>query len=87
MIVLSDGSLLFVGTAPNQSPPPPGGFIYDLDSGLSRPIRTQASRWQPALALLADGRVLIAGGTTTRWHPRAVEILDPVSGESNVVGE
>ena len=96
-ITLDDGRVLVTGGM-TSGDPAEGAFgafsstkLYDPRTGTwSATGLLDVARFAPAGALLADGRVLIAGGTyldssTTRWLASA-ELFDPDSGSWSRAG-
>jgi hypothetical protein len=85
---LSDGSVLAVGgiTGPSAGPGLASAERYDAGTGTWTPTGSLATaRWGHAAALLPDGSVLVAGGSTVRAGGtvaalRSAERYDPDSG-------
>ncbi len=90
-VLLADGSLLVIGGSPvgngGVQALDPGVWRFDPTSGASRQVHSMPTGRSGAVAvLLADGRVLVAGGTdqvsADPTHPApatdAVAIYDPV---------
>lgn len=85
---LADGSVLAVGgiAGPSAGPGLVSAELYDPDAGTWTPTGSLATaRWGGAAALLPDGSVLVAGGSTVRSGGtlaalRSAERYDPDSG-------
>ena len=87
---LDDGKVLVAGgTSAGTQFPPPGlasAELYDPDSGTwTATGQLQTARWGHSAALLADGTVLVAGGTAVRSGQsvtalRSAERYDPADG-------
>jgi len=72
VVRLSDGSVLILGGSSDR-----GAAVYTPATGLfSARADMLESHIHAAAALLADGRVLVAGGVLQDWH---AEIFDPVA--------
>jgi hypothetical protein len=66
------------------------GYVYDPSTGTVRPAGPMtAPRFEPAMATLADGRVLITGGLPNQEAPDALataEIYDPTTNAFSPTG-
>src|ERR1051325_4512843 len=86
-VLLSDGRVLVVGGVSNYTcatdPVSTSAEIYDPATGQWSPTGSmQVPRSSPAIALLADGKVLVAGGgnrCSRMWN--TAELYDPATGE------
>ncbi len=91
---LPDGQLLVAGGGSGDGPDDAGTYLLDAGGGTLRraaPMNTQ--RWHASLVTLADGRVLVAGGTSpvqsappTRPVSAGTETYDPTSNVWTVTG-
>jgi hypothetical protein len=88
-VTLPDGRVLVVGAALDLSRDT-GAEVYNPVSGTLSAVRPLVNRAGPAVALLRDGRVLIAGGSDA--SPRlsgclaSAELFDPASGKFTPTG-
>lgn len=82
-VVLDDGRVLIVGGGHDISSPPAGDFhaeIYDPVTGTTRlTAATIHPRAWGTATLLADGRVLVAGGEGSGFAVATAEIFDPAT--------
>jgi WD40 repeat protein len=90
-ITLPDGRVLVVEAADPDDPheaTDTGAEIYDPATGRFTPVRPLIDRSGAAVALLKDGRVLIAGGSDVRSGKCLVsaELYDPASGKFTLTG-
>ena len=79
---LGDGSVLVLGGnngAPDGSAALSTAVIYSTATGWSAITSMQAARFDHAAVLLADGRVLVAGGCNTDTALASAEIFDPAT--------
>jgi hypothetical protein len=94
--LLADGRVLFAGgyTGTDQSGLTTylatNGDVYDPVTGMFAPTGPmQVPRWFHVAARLRDGRVLIAGGNGTEFHPEGItdaEIFDPATNHFSATG-
>jgi WD40 repeat protein len=84
-VSLADGRVLLIDGASGEAA---GGVdVFDpATSVFQAQGRLLTDRSGPAAMLLPDGRVLVAGGTNKDGDPRTVEVYDPSTGSSSVVG-
>jgi hypothetical protein len=62
--------------------------VFDPAAGTSStPVSMSMPRREHAAVALADGRVLLAGGTTTTGSTAAAELFDPAAGTTTPLGE
>lgn len=69
-VLLANGKVLMTG-AGNTA------WLYDPVASTWTPSTMHAGRFLPAMALLADGRVLVAGGATSAGTTATAEIYNP----------
>jgi hypothetical protein len=88
-VTLADGKVLVVGASSLYDPADTGAALYDPASGKFRALRPQVDRADAAVAVLSDGRVLIAGGADVRKSDESAasaEIYDPATGKFTATG-
>jgi WD40 repeat protein len=89
-IVLESGMVFVIGgdeAAYDQTGQVPSAEIFDPATGTFAPAGTmQAGHHYAAVALLHDGRVLVAGGHDGRNYVRSAEIYDPATGTFSPTG-
>jgi hypothetical protein len=86
---LEDGRIVLVGGyGPGSDPAILASVeIFDPASGTFKTAGRLITEREGASAVrLADGRVLVAGGTNRDGDPRTVEVYDPAVGRSEIVG-
>ena len=91
--VLQDGRVLIVGgrrTRPGQGQPDlalASAELFDSRTGQFEPTGSLTTeRFAQSATLMADGRVLIAGGLNVFGAPRTAELFDPRSGTFHSAG-
>ncbi|MBM7112174.1 kelch repeat-containing protein [Archangium primigenium] len=74
-VALSDGQVLEV--AGTRTPDAVSAERYDPGTGTWRAVPMNQSRGRPAVARLADGRVLVVGGTASGAYLSSAELYTP----------
>ena len=88
-VLLKDGRVLMVGggTSQDLATVSAAAFIFSPQSQTWSPMPAMAQpRFRPTALLLADGRVLVAGGLGPSGGIRRTEIFDPVIGRWTSAG-
>ena len=80
-LVLPNGQVLLIGGSNNAAGTLATAELYDPASGTFSATGSMSHpRGLPATVLLADGRVLVSGGTYTNVATNTAEIYDPATG-------
>jgi hypothetical protein len=89
-VALPDGRVLVIGVWDEGDPVATEAELYDPSSGKFTAARPPIDRGQPAVSLLADGRVLIAGGgdmhSTSVDCLASADLFDPATGKFTRTG-
>ncbi len=86
---LPDGSILLIGVSGDHGD---SGVARIVDPSTGRVVSDAAmtaARYEPAIARLADGRVLVSGGMTSSDTPEllaSAEVFDPATGAFEATG-
>ena len=84
---LADGRVLVAGGVPDDAPAASqaSAELYDPSTGRFAPTGPLVTgRYEHAAVALADGRVLVAGGSNDHGNPLTAEIYDPAAGTFTV---
>ena len=87
VVAMPDGSaVLFTGGYWSEEITEPQAFRFDLREGWSA-IATPRATWGAAIAVLADGLILIAGGEQDGPPVQTAALFDPVTGRAHTIAD